>query len=211
MSLIRTHCKIFKHEEGLGKELNIFVCFLNWLMCTYCACINCTFGPTMYCTVSLYRTIIPINFYFSLSLSRVRSHAPSIRSYGGTKVVWPDFQPMRASEEPVYIDLFRQNPESVATLPPFSPIEGQKWFDQISSQWESQKNRFALTYFGKIQFLPPRIWILPFVSTASVFTSLQLKYPVHVVPPLKCREKNCNIALFFCQRTIGLSSMRPAY
>jgi hypothetical protein len=26
------------------------------------------------------------------------------------------------------------SPESVATLPPFSPIEGQKWFDQISSQ-----------------------------------------------------------------------------
>ncbi len=43
-------------------------------------------------------------------------------------------------------------PESVATLPPFSPIEGQKWFDQISSQWESQKNRFALIYFGKVQF-----------------------------------------------------------
>jgi hypothetical protein len=59
------------------------------------------------------------------------------------------------------------NSESVATLPPFSPIEGQKWFDQISSQWESQKNRFALTYFGKIQFLPPCIWNLPFMSTAS--------------------------------------------
>ncbi len=59
------------------------------------------------------------------------------------------------------------HPESVATLPPFSPIEGQKWFDQISSQWESQKNRFALTYIGKIQFLPPCIWILPFMSTAS--------------------------------------------
>ncbi len=58
-------------------------------------------------------------------------------------------------------------PGSVATLPPFSPIEGQKWFDQISSQWESQKNRFALTYFGKIQFLPPSIWNLPFMSTAS--------------------------------------------
>jgi hypothetical protein len=27
-----------------------------------------------------------------------------------------------------------QPTESVATLPPFSPIEGQKWFDQISSQ-----------------------------------------------------------------------------
>jgi hypothetical protein len=25
-------------------------------------------------------------------------------------------------------------PESVATLPPFGPIEGQKWFDRISSQ-----------------------------------------------------------------------------
>ncbi len=57
--------------------------------------------------------------------------------------------------------------ESVATLPPFSPIEGRKWFDQISSQWESQKNRFALIYFGKIQFLPPCIWNLPFMSTAS--------------------------------------------
>ncbi len=57
--------------------------------------------------------------------------------------------------------------ESVATLPPFSPIEGQKWFDQISSQWESQKNRFALTYIGKIQFWPPCIWNLPFMSTAS--------------------------------------------
>ncbi len=42
--------------------------------------------------------------------------------------------------------------ESVATLPLLGPIEGQKWFDQISSQWESQKNRFALIYFGKILF-----------------------------------------------------------
>ncbi len=25
-------------------------------------------------------------------------------------------------------------PESIATLPPFGPIEEQKWFDQISSQ-----------------------------------------------------------------------------
>ncbi len=51
--------------------------------------------------------------------------------------------------------------ESVATFPPFGPIEGQKWFDQISSQWESQKNRFALIYFGKIQILPPCIWNIP--------------------------------------------------
>ncbi len=45
---------------------------------------------------------------------------------------------------------FKPLPESVATLPTFGPIEGQKWFDQISSQWKSQKNRFALIYFGKI-------------------------------------------------------------
>ncbi len=56
------------------------------------------------------------------------------------------------------------NTESVAKLPPFGPIEGQKWFDRISSQWESQKNRFALIYFGKIRFLPPCIWNIPFMS-----------------------------------------------
>ena len=65
-------------------------------------------------------------------LSRVRSHAPSIQSHRGTKVVWPDF-----------------------------------------SQWASQKNRFALIYFGKIQFLPPCIWNLPFMSSASVQFSLR--------------------------------------
>ncbi len=54
--------------------------------------------------------------------------------------------------------------ESVATLPPFGPIEGQKCFDQISSQWESQKNRFTLISFGKIQFLPPCIWNILFMS-----------------------------------------------
>ncbi len=54
--------------------------------------------------------------------------------------------------------------ESVATLHPFGPIKGQKWFDQISSQWESQKNRFALIYFGKILFLSPCIWNIPFLS-----------------------------------------------
>ncbi len=54
--------------------------------------------------------------------------------------------------------------ESIATLTPFGPIEGQKWFDQISSQWGSQKNRFAFNSFGKIQFLPPCIWNFPFMS-----------------------------------------------
>ncbi len=42
--------------------------------------------------------------------SRVRSHAPFIRSHRGIKVVWPDFQPMRVPEEPVCVHLFRQKP-----------------------------------------------------------------------------------------------------
>jgi hypothetical protein len=76
----------------------------------------------------------------------------------------------------------RRGTESVATLPPFSPIEGQKWFDQISSQWESQNNRFALTFFGKIQFLPPCIWNLPFMSTASGREGLQLIFqPINFI------------------------------
>ncbi len=53
---------------------------------------------------------------------------------------------------------------SPATLPPFGFIEGHKWFDQLSSQWASKKNRFAFISFGKIQFLPPCIWNLSFMS-----------------------------------------------
>ncbi len=40
----------------------------------------------------------------------VHSHNLSIRSHRGTKVVWPDFQPMRVPEEPVCIDLIWQKP-----------------------------------------------------------------------------------------------------
>jgi hypothetical protein len=57
-----------------------------------------------------------------------------------------------------------QDPESVATPPPFCPIEGQKWFDQISSQWESEESRFAVIFFGKIRFLPPCIWNISSMS-----------------------------------------------
>jgi hypothetical protein len=38
----------------------------------------------------------------------VHSYSPSIRSQRG--MYWPDFQPMRVPEEPVCINLFRQNP-----------------------------------------------------------------------------------------------------
>ena len=46
----------------------------------------------------------------SFAVYWVRSHAPSIRSHRGIKVVWPDFQPMRVPEEPVCVHLFRQKP-----------------------------------------------------------------------------------------------------
>ncbi len=35
--------------------------------------------------------------------------------------------------------------EYIAALLPFGPDEGYKWFFQIFSQWESQKNRFTFT------------------------------------------------------------------
>ncbi len=37
-------------------------------------------------------------------------------------------------------------------------VKGHNWFFQISSQWESQKNRSAFISFGKILFEPPCIW-----------------------------------------------------
>ncbi len=54
-----------------------------------------------------------------------------------------------------YVNLLFNSSESIVTLPPFGHIEGHKWFFQISSQWESQKNRFAFISFGKIQFYFP--------------------------------------------------------
>ncbi len=57
------------------------------------------------CTEDIYKKVLQS----SLFVVRVRSHAPSIQYHRGTKVVWPDFQPMRVPEEPVFIDLFRQN------------------------------------------------------------------------------------------------------
>ncbi len=92
---------------------------------------------------------------------RVRSHAPSILSHRGTKVVWPDFQPMRVPEEPVCIQFCWQNLD-FTSLHFKSPIHVVP--PLISSQWESRKNRFAFVSFGKIQFLPPCIWDLPFMS-----------------------------------------------
>jgi hypothetical protein len=49
----------------------------------------------------------------------------------------------------------------------FGPIEGHKWFFQLSSQWESQKNRFAFIFFGKSSFSLPAFEISRSCRTAS--------------------------------------------
>ncbi len=85
------------------------------------------------------------------------------------------------------------NSESIATLPPFCPIEGYKRYLQISNQWESQKNLFAFISSGKIQFLPPCLWDLPFMSyrlceglhhamwaVKSIFIGLQISLYIEV-------------------------------
>jgi hypothetical protein len=59
-----------------------------------------------------------------------------------------------------FLGIYRWEPDSYFRFSPvlhLQCIEGNKGFDQILSQWESQKNRFAFIYFGKIQFLPPCI------------------------------------------------------
>ncbi len=102
--------------------------------------------------------------------------------------------------------------ESIATLPPFGPIEGQKWFDRISSQSESQMNRLALIYFAKIQFLPPSIWNLPFMSyrlqtMQKLPTYLLLQTGGEKVCPFSLSVclfglfVSCHVSLHFCPNT----------
>ncbi len=94
--------------------------------------------------------------------------------------------------------------ESIATLPPFGPIEGHKWFDQISSQWESQKNRFALISFGKIQFLPPCIWNLLFMSYSTqlcIYNSS--RKPEYEQDTLSAwREKDLELGQYFSRKEL---------
>ncbi len=58
--------------------------------------------------------------------------------------------------------------ESIATLPPFRPTEGDKWF---------------FSDFQPVRVSEEPVFIY-FFRQNPVFTSLQLSSPVHVVPPL---------------------------
>jgi hypothetical protein len=73
------------------------------------------------------------------------------------KISWKNLQ-AKPFNVPVPFCAHRHLSESIATLS-IQSHRGTK-----SSQWESQKNRFAFISFGKIQFLPPCIWDLLFMS-----------------------------------------------
>ncbi len=87
---------------------------------------------------------------------RVRSHAPSIQSHRGIKVVWPDFQPMRVPEEPVCIDLFRQNPV-FTSLHLKSPVHVHRLRNRITwSKFLTKLTNFeksVFQFFGKIRYV----------------------------------------------------------
>jgi hypothetical protein len=89
-------------------------------------------------------------FFFCLPLRGgvwVHSHDPSIRSHRWTIVVWPDFQPMRFPEEPVCIDLFRQNPV-FTTLHLKSPVHIVRPLVSLTGGWGSSKGvHYMLIFF----------------------------------------------------------------
>jgi hypothetical protein len=103
--------------------------------------------------------------------SWVRSHAPSIQSHRGTKVVWPDFQPMRVPEEPVCIDIFRQNPV-FTSLRLKSPVhvhrlwtfwrnlkcvDGPRLLMQNNLLWNSSEKTKCSLHFAKACLFQPRV------------------------------------------------------
>jgi hypothetical protein len=57
--------------------------------------------------------------------------------------------------------------ESIATLPPFGPIEGHKWFFQISSQWSLTRTGLQLSLSAKYSFYLPEFDISRSYRTAS--------------------------------------------
>jgi hypothetical protein len=133
-----------------------------------------------------------------------------------------------------------KRPESIATLPPFGPIEGHNWFFQISSHTDKKEKKIFLIYkeiqggtvaksymrkgfliYEEMRNISPYMkcrlsymtlqllhsdsliyeenLIFFFVSAIRVskepvcidlfrqnpvFTSLHLRFPVHVVPPM---------------------------
>jgi hypothetical protein len=108
--------------------------------------------------------------------------------------------------------------ESIATLLPFVPIEGQKWIDQISSQCDSQKNRFAFISFGNLlrrydmsgrsQMQGGKNWILPRDQGKPVLPRLSLAgnldKPLMSLYGTEWRERGHGLRLCRTQRSYRL-------
>jgi hypothetical protein len=96
---------------------------------------------------------------------RVHSHAPSIWSHRETKVVFPDFQPMRVLGEPVCIYHFRQNPfftslhlrSHVYVVPPLS--------------WQSKRRLISSKRVHQNCFMSKDVCVMPMSSSATSTSS----------------------------------------
>ncbi len=88
------------------------------------------------------KPVMSLHKVFSRLWLRVYSRAPSTRSHRGTKVVFfLDFQPMKVSEEPVGIYLFRQNPV-LTTLQLRSAVHGFRLRDRSLESLMEDKTSF---------------------------------------------------------------------
>ncbi len=103
----------------------------------------------------------------------VHSHAPSIRSHRGIKVVWPDFQPMRVPEEPVCVHLFRQKPV-FTSLQLKSPVH-------VHRLWARNNHRCDCNSYN-IRFM---FYFFPFPSFLDAIPIFILICEAVQTPPLK--------------------------
>ncbi len=78
----------------------------------------------------------------------VHSHAPSIRSHRGIKVVWPDFQPMRVPEEPVCVHLFRQKKPVFTSLHLKSPVHVHRLWKRLRRSGIDSNELIPPRYIG---------------------------------------------------------------
>jgi hypothetical protein len=108
-------------------------------------------------------------------------------------------KPLPATRREERQRLRREVGTTLRKLLPFGPIEGHKSFFQISSQWESQKNRFAFASSAKSIF---------YLSAFEKFMSHRLWTDTHkqliLITVFTGRSK-----LDFAVRDIGIEGIKP--
>ncbi len=138
---------------------------------------------------------------------RVHSHAPSIWSHRGTKVAWPDFQPMKVPEEPVCFHLFRQNPvfTSLHLKSPVHVVPPQKanltWtcvhFPDLFPFEVSVSNFYVCCYSRYLSR-----WYR--ICVCSMFSM----YPVQYVPPSTVQSEGPEHKTYNCIRESILQAVQ---